>query len=288
MLTNNNTSSNRAASRKTRVYVFREFVLQKYYYGSKCLKAGDVVLDVAGGKGDLSWLLRNFDGIDSIVADPRRTTKNYIEKSVQYLRTHPNEAHQRAVPGLPTYQPLAGLIHQLDEVEKFVSPRHLRILVDNDLVTAVKSFKEAATNDGHGGDNWIQYWNGARLKAQKCQTTSADDDCVSYQIINALDALKTILSAKLVLGFHPDQATDSCLDLAEVLGVPFCVVPCCVFPKEFPNRILPNGTTQVKRYLQLIQYLESKYQNIQKDFLNFDFTETAKNIVLFTTTHFTE
>jgi hypothetical protein len=41
---------------------------------------------------------------------------------------------------------------------------------------------------------------------------------------------------KLVMGFHPDQATEPCIDLARFLGVPYCVVPCCVFPAEFPNR----------------------------------------------------
>ena len=41
-------TSTRAKSRKTRVYVFREYLLQKY---NDYLKPDDIVLDVAGGKG---------------------------------------------------------------------------------------------------------------------------------------------------------------------------------------------------------------------------------------------
>ena len=34
----------------------------------------------------------------------------------------------------------------------------------------------------------------------------------------------------LLVGMHPDQATDSIVDAALHLGIPFAVVPCCVFP----------------------------------------------------------
>ena len=38
-------------------------------------------------------------------------------------------------------------------------------------------------------------------------------------------------SCSLVLGLHPDQATDSIVDFALQFGKPFAVVPCCVFPR---------------------------------------------------------
>ena len=88
---------------------------------------------------------------------------------------------------------------------------------------------------------------------------------------------------KLVVGFHPDQATDYCIELAQILDVPFCIVPCCVFPSEFPNRILENGE-RVRTYQQLIEYLKMKSPDVKSAHLDFHFTETAKNIVLYTTT----
>ena len=150
---------------------------------------------------------------------------------------------------------------------------------------------------------------------------------------------------KLVVGFHPDQATEPCIDLAMLLGVPFCVVPCCVFPSEFPDRRLRlspsvmqqqmqrsdgddrNGNDDdykqeeqlvpVRNYNQFLDYLRQKPTTITQSsiisssssssssspgddeahittidsnstniihtaYLNFPFTETAKNVVLYT------
>ena len=147
---------------------------------------------------------------------------------------------------------------------------------------------------------------------------------------------------KLVVGFHPDQATEPCIDLAMVLGVPFCVVPCCVFPSEFPDRRLRlspsvmqqqqrsdgddrNGNDDdyeqeeqlvlVRNYNQFLDYLRQKPTTntesstississssspgddearitttdssssniIHTAYLDFPFTETAKNVVLYT------
>ena len=109
------------------------------------------------------------------------------------------------------------------------------------------------------------------------------------------------------------------MDLAILLNIPFCVVPCCVFPSEFPQRKIRaslegifavKGASQeassakvgdlndgrevgdsdegvierVRTYSQFMAYLKAKYQpnNVQTATLQFHFTETAKNIVLYT------
>ena len=51
-----------APSRRDRVFELRRFILDTFQPPSAA-----VVLDVAGGKGDLSWALANADGIDSVV-----------------------------------------------------------------------------------------------------------------------------------------------------------------------------------------------------------------------------
>ena len=110
-------------------------------------------------------------------------------------------------------------------------------------------------------------------------------------------ALELILKTDLICGFHPDQATDSCIDLANVLGIPVAVVPCCVFPAEFPDRRVVDSATneedgsrdtnkaageKVRTYTQLIHYLQQKCPHAKRAELPFSFTETAKNIVLYT------
>ena len=269
--------SARAFSRKTRVYIFREFLWEVY---DDYLSKGDIVLDAAGGKGDLSWLLRSVDDVDSVVVDPR-VTKNHIVKSVTFLREHPAEATLRAIPDRSTYQPLAALMPKLKGKDNFASPRHLRLLVDEDLVNAIRSFRRGEAN---GMDEWTLFWNEALKKGRGAQPLGyrEDETCSEGKITDAKDALDTIISAKLIVGFHPDQATDASIDLAMELGIPFCVVPCCVFPAEFPDRKLADGA-RVRCYTQLIEYLKAKNPSIQTAALNFHFTETAKNLALYTT-----
>jgi hypothetical protein len=65
----------------------------------------------------------------------------------------------------------------------------------------------------------------------------------------------------LVIGLHPDEATEPIVGFALEAGLPFAVVPCCVFPRLFPHRRLDVGGGQVvavKGYAQLVQYLMQK------------------------------
>jgi hypothetical protein len=96
-------------------------------------------------------------------------------------------------------------------------------------------------------DSWDNFWNSACLDSNKSnndETTTETIDNVNRKnqmgpvIVDAETALDVILRARLIVGFHPDQATDACIDLAKVLNIPFAVVPCCVFPSEFPHRTI--------------------------------------------------
>ncbi len=76
-----------------------------------------------------------------------------------------------------------------------------------------------------------------------------------------------------------DQATEATIDLALLLGIPFVVVPCCVFPGEFPERNL-NGK-RIRHYSEFIEYLCAKHDKIRRGTLPFIETDTAKNTVLY-------
>lgn len=66
-----------------------------------------------------------------------------------------------------------------------------------------------------------------------------------------------IANCGLVIGFHPDEATEPILDFALVTGKPVVIVPCCVFSRIFPNRMNRNGET-VTSYEQFVAYLREK------------------------------
>jgi hypothetical protein len=74
--------------------------------------------------------------------------------------------------------------------------------------------------------------------------------------------------SSLLFGMHPDQATEPIIDYALLNNISFAVVPCCVFARENPSRII-NGNPVVS-YEDYINYLMKKDKRIQKCFLKFD------------------
>jgi len=94
--------------------------------------------------------------------------------------------------------------------------------------------------------------------------------------------------ASIIIGMHPDQATEPIVTMALQHHKPFAVVPCCVFAHENPQRRLLGGG-EVNTTLDFIQYLIEKsgsyaerlspshLSDIRKEFLPFD----GMNIVVF-------
>jgi hypothetical protein len=60
----------------------------------------------------------------------------------------------------------------------------------------------------------------------------------------------------LLIGMHPDEATDCIVDTACALGKPFAVVPCCVFADVFTDRRVEGKP--VRTYSDLVAYLTAK------------------------------
>ncbi len=221
-----NDNSTRAMSKKIRVYFLRDFLLRNY---SSSLVVGSSILDVAGGKGDLSWILRNVDGINSIIADPRTPNHQRLQKSVDFLFDHPEEAMIRSVEGLPTHQPLAKLLLPciLDakgqsETEHAVgktrsktngygsSPNFMRIHVNNALVEMIRCM---INNPLENLKSWDEFW-----ETEKCEIESnkvhyggtapkpslANDGVgLGNQVTDARLALDAFHSLHMIVGFHP-------------------------------------------------------------------------------------
>jgi len=81
----NNSNSTRAQSKKNRVFVLREFLLERY---PSQMSEGCSVLDVAGGRGDLSFILRNFGGQSSFLRQQR-----YSQVQMQLRWQQMNSVH---------------------------------------------------------------------------------------------------------------------------------------------------------------------------------------------------
>lgn len=80
------------------------------------------------------------------------------------------------------------------------------------------------------------------------------------------DGLKEDDDAAAVVGLHADQATEIIVDAALAAGVPFAVVPCCVFPTANMERRTRCGR-KVHTTRQFVEYLSAKQVHIQTAFL---------------------
>lgn len=159
------------------------------------------------------------------------------------------------MPNSPNYQPLAELMPVITANER-CTPRHLRAFLDQSFVDAIS---------GHGDTVWSSFWVGAKARALSLVSHGAashDAPPGPLDISSPAEALAAVEKATLLIGFHPDQATEACIDLAIHLKVPFAVCPCCVFPAEFPDRILPDGR-RVAKYPEFIEYLRMKHPMIR-------------------------
>jgi hypothetical protein len=177
-------------ARRDRVFTLRSFIAATY--GDL---RGKIVLDVAGGKGDLSWLLCNVDGADAVIFDPRTADHTKLLTTAEYFEEDPAEAGSRAVVGTPTYQPLAALVHNRHIRRPFTVPRHIRAYCDDAFVSAVLAEKEATRGsartpllpdgDGDGGARavadregdvdapqagWAAFWRRASAQAEEAAT----------------------------------------------------------------------------------------------------------------------
>ena len=90
------------------------------------------------------------------------------------------------------------------------------------------------------------------------------------------DIKQTLLDCSIVVGMHPDEATEPMIDFAIELGKPWAVVPCCVFGHEFPDRKLASGAP-VQSYEDFAQYLLEKNSRCKSVFLAFH----GKNQVIY-------
>merc|ERR1719203_1874307 len=74
--------------------------------------------------------------------------------------------------------------------------------------------------------------------------------------------LNTWNMASIIIGMHPDEATEDIVDFALKYNKSFAVVPCCVFPTLFPHRKLSCGKP-VRYVEEFITYLLAKHPDIQ-------------------------
>lgn len=76
-------------------------------------------------------------------------------------------------------------------------------------------------------------------------------------------------TCSVLIGMHPDQATEPIVDVALRLGKPFAVVPCCVFGHENRHRRLKDGGKVVTTE-EFVRFLVEKKEGVKTEWLGFE------------------
>jgi hypothetical protein len=239
-----------------RVFAFRRFLLDNFTNHSS-------VIDVAGGKGELSFELMNLNGWKSTVFDPRPNLdfSDCLKKLAKNLYTR-NRNWKHYSPTVLT-EP--------------VFPEHVRVLWDEDLYNILLSRGGTRTETAHNS-----LWKKLRKDADKMiyfdhpdKITSieveheTDTDEASEESEDKLDSvLDLIEQADLIVGMHPDKAAEFIVDYCLRVGKSFAVVPCCVFPNSFPHRRLEGK--EVRECDDFVEYLKRKDDRLKMAELEFE------------------
>ena len=324
---------------------FRRWLVDTF--GFDTLSSGEGILDVAGGKGELAFELRNISGIPVTVVDPRPMR---LDRYVRRFRSgiyHRNQSQVASKLRRPQTSSLSA-------------PTHLRMFLHKGVFdpSTTEETRRAATMESYALAHATRWSRRGLVETESAPTADIPGDIparvnldeayrvpgapvrhktmftlappssnssasVDLPIVNkqdvmnedetyecddvnthidedrdaaamepiAMDSAETAATCERVLsgcsvvvGLHPDQATDAAVDFALAHGKPFAVVPCCTYARDFPHRRLPPGPGRPKgggpvtTHAHLVEYLLAKAPGVIKsETLPFD----GNNVVVY-------
>lgn len=248
-------------------------------YGAELLTTGEGVLDVAGGAGALAFELAVRRGINTTVVDPRMLRLDASQqRTVRYLQSQPAARVPVAREGAAVDGRNGG---EMRKQRAGSDPKAHLPLPLNGWGSHFPAHAESAWVVGErGGHGDVK----SRRVIVRHLGELFDDDFV-------LTRSATWSGCSLVVGMHPDEATEAIVDLALQHGKPFAVVPCCVFWRSNQHRMLrqagddaaadgEGSSSTVKSWSQFCDYLQAKAPNIIR---RAELPMRGRNVVLFST-----
>ena len=194
------------------------------------------ILDVAGGKGEVSARLTMCHQQQVIMVDPRPADiVDCYERIV--LPKIPNKWQRRL------------------EKQREANPNFVKDIVKARFQQLVTTF-----------DEYKIITDSAYYSAKTTESSSSPNK-IEVDSKPPTELQSAVQNATLIVGLHADGATEAIVDAALKYNKPFVVVPCCVFPNFFPmRRILiddrGDGTSpklvSVRTHEQFCTYLLQK------------------------------
>ena len=236
---------------------------------------GGVILDVAGGKGELSFELLNLSGAgECVVVDPRPLNLGAVlgkwrrglfepRRVGVFSRWYPacedgckdreprRPGHMRCFFDGASFARLARATGR-EDVDRTDGLYRRWIDRARGIAWTTKGLRhEDGTSYDKGGGG-----GGTETEISTMQTTRIDETDAS-DIVDPAEVRDIVRRCHLVVGLHPDQAAGDIIEFAMAMRVPYCIVPCCVYSDAFAQRKLRDGT-KVRTFDHLVQWLCEK------------------------------
>jgi len=255
-------SKNHGPQRTRRSSLFRVFLID--HFGEDFLRSGAGVIDVAGGKGQLSYELLNLNNIPATVIDPVKLDGKIFTRGVSRGQWHcKKELYRVSVP--------------FDEAKKEVkTPDHFRCVFHPHLwqedaiglltspypMLEAKELDVLQYNAFLAAQTKIFYRWTAKTRRKKAADVENKKHFVKPWDLEVSEENFRSLKRKLrecsaIVGLHPDQSTDYIIDYALKTGKAFAVIPCCLHSKQFSGK--KNSERQaIRDFGKLLEFYKRK------------------------------
>ena len=301
------------SAKPARAAVFAGWLLETF--GAETLNAGSGVVDVAGGRGELSFELAARRGVETTLLDPRHPGK--LSKQQKKFVRAAQQAEAEGGRGVVLPQRVRAML-TLEGATRVQPGASKPPAPSGDSADGADAAKAAAAEM-----SMPPSVAGASAQRRGLRPDALSAAAFGWRDLPPEASLESLLSGcSALIGLHPDQATEPLVRCAlrnrrhwsaTPTPLSFClacllppergpcgrraIVPCCVFAADFPNRSLPAtlqhppeggaagpGRRGVHSYEDLVEYLtqlgnaaaRTEAEKVQQGFLPF----VGKNLVL--------